>query len=1184
MNIRVFVWMLLVTLGMGLEVADTQAQPAQPTALTAVHRSGQTFITWTERADLAGESYRVYRHTQPITNVNLAQATLLYRVWEDSGRFYADRYQGDGGYFTRYVDRYVITDLGSQLPAGTGLLVWTLAAQDFGGGHSGQGYYAVTTTNNTDTENRTDFGPGNTTGPVTEQVEDPLPVEIMHSANGLGHAFVQYMDLRSWNPTFHAPNAHNAYWGLNAEEPAVAHAISYAYSYVIGEPSPGICGDPMPASLPVVVNLHGWGGNTYGPDLGGEQGGASQYFCAFEIRPVDISETWYFGFARNHDYRQDYQQELQVEAGDTVVNYTEQRLLRMVYDLLRHPTFGPRIDRNRLYIYGQSMGGSGTLAMTLRYPNVFAAAYASEPMTNYQTSGASGPPELDWRGDAGVKWGAVELNLPIAISGPGHWADHLLRYQGTGVWDWQNHQANLQNRRGDNMVPFGIGHGRNDMVIGWPTQGQPAYAALNASRQCWGGAVTASDHTWLSFQGMPVNLEEIDYVPFARFGIVLNESVPGFSNVSDNPPLPPTADGLYNHSIEWSASWRNWDGPPMETADQWRITLRSMSGSTLTADITPRRLQLCQIMPGAEYIWENQQLPAGPSLVSGTAIADASGLVTMSSVTISPEGNRLILRLNGPPPTPTATPTGTLPTSTATSVQPVNTPTNSPAPASPTPENSPGLTPTTPPQTPPPDGTPRPWPNTWEGIHVFNDQLSSLNPELIAFSATHYDGTQKMTRADADLLHAVNPNFLILHYRLGQGLGYRLADDNCIANGDWLAIINGDWSQEWPGDGAVQDSWFFQYTNQRVYDCAYGYWLMALDDPGWRNWWSTAVMAQMAANDDDGLFADSFSVPTFLGDRLMPEIPAYDPTFENDWISRMNDFMTYLMGRFNGRYYYIPNAGGWVNSRADADYSRADGVMIEGFGNDALQDFGAGDWELQMNRALSLVTQNKIILAQCYRLDTPADRMRSVACYLLIKGQRTYLNLDLAQEVDWFPEYQLPIGHPAGPAPATMDGLFRPDWGVYARTYSNGVALINVSDATATTDLGAAYYLASPQGGGYVPDDGVLPATWTIGYTPVSQLVLPPGEAAVLVTDPNAQPIATYTPAPGETPSPVISPATETPGPEDTFTPAIQPATPTPQPSTVVTPWPEDINRDGKVDKADLLLLMRRWGAVQTGL
>src|SRR5262245_36756898 len=67
----------------------------------------------------------------------------------------------------------------------------------------------------------------------------------------------------------------------------------------------------------------------------------------------------------------------------------------------------------------------------------------------------------------------------------------------------------------------------------------------------------------------------------------------------------------------------------------------------------------------------------------------------------------------------------------------------------------------------------RPVPDTSDGIHVFNDQIHpGLTQAQVNFCARRYAGTQKLTLADASRLRAVNPDFLVLHYRLGMGLGY----------------------------------------------------------------------------------------------------------------------------------------------------------------------------------------------------------------------------------------------------------------------------------------------------------------------------------------------------------------------------------------------------------------------------
>jgi hypothetical protein len=117
----------------------------------------------------------------------------------------------------------------------------------------------------------------------------------------------------------------------------------------------------------------------------------------------------------------------------------------------------------------------------------------------------------------------------------------------------------------------------------------------------------------------------------------------------------------------------------------------------------------------------------------------------------------------------------------------------------------------------------------------------------------------------------------------------------------------------------------------------------------------------------------------------------------------------------------------------------------------------------------------------------------------LIKGTRTYLNLDVAMEPEWWPEYSIPIGTYQGGIPATVDDLFDDGWDVYRRDYSAGLVLVNPADSTVVVDLGGTYYLAQPTGGGVIPNDGQIPPAWMVNYMPVTQVTLEPGRAAVLL-------------------------------------------------------------------------------------
>lgn len=430
-------------------------------------------------------------------------------------------------------------------------------------------------------------------------------------------------------------------------------------------------------------------------------------------------------------------------------------------------------------------------------------------------------------------------------------------------------------------------------------------------------------------------------------------------------------------------------------------------------------------------------------------------------------------------------------------------------------------------------GWQRPLPDTTSGIHVFNDGLATgLSPELRQFVVTRYAGTQKMTRADADLLRAHDPSFVVLHYRLGMGLGRKTISGPCQAEGGWFQVIDGTWEQEWPGDSFVQEPWFFHWSGQRVTQCQWGWLLMDVSNAAYRQWWSDQVIGQLVANDNDGLFADSFVVPNFMG-TWNPALPGVDLAFEGAWSDRLESFLDYLRGRFDGRWYVIPNVGSWVTSRDTTDYGHADGVFIEGFGYDVWESFGLEGWQIQNDRLLGLIAQDKAVIGQSYSNWGAGERLFTLATYLLIKGRRTFVNLEIGQHPEWFPEYEIPIGEPLTPAPDTTAGLWDPASQVYARTFSNGRVIVNPTGATRTVALGGTWLLAQPTGGGEVPWNGVTPPTWSVGYAPVTQVTLAPGRAAILVADPEPYSLAVPTLAGGQPAA--ISVAGATPGREQHF-------------------------------------------------
>ena len=149
------------------------------TAIQAFHRSGQTFITWTEDGAVTGEGYHVYRSNAPITTANIGSAQKLTAKWgalDDQTSVH--KFAATAA---SVPDHFVINDLASPLADNKGLFVFTTP-----NGSSGTWYYAVTQVTN-GTESLTLTAGQNTlaTG-VSELVATPQPVLTVSTNAGKG--------------------------------------------------------------------------------------------------------------------------------------------------------------------------------------------------------------------------------------------------------------------------------------------------------------------------------------------------------------------------------------------------------------------------------------------------------------------------------------------------------------------------------------------------------------------------------------------------------------------------------------------------------------------------------------------------------------------------------------------------------------------------------------------------------------------------------------------------------------------------------------------------------------------------------------------------------------------------------------------------------------------------------------
>jgi len=452
------------------------------------------------------------------------------------------------------------------------------------------------------------------------------------------------------------------------------------------------------------------------------------------------------------------------------------------------------------------------------------------------------------------------------------------------------------------------------------------------------------------------------------------------------------------------------------------------------------------------------------------------------------------------------------------------------------------------------------FPVTTNGIYTYSDQVemstsAGVTDAQIQFFANNFVGGQKQTATQVATLRGYNSNFMMLHYRLAEMLGYGSCDSNGnpTANSP-LTIVDtpsGDWGIEWPwadntdnpqtvttpypGGSPEESSWYAGVnapiagdpnvygTSPWVYDCSMQHYLMNIADlssTGWPAYYSGLVLQELADNNDDGVFADSFSVPNEWG-TWTPSLPGLDTTFEQTWSTNMHNYTDYIMGNpigspiysnpnaLSGNYLWIPNVGSWTVTRDITDYTNVDGAMIEDFASYGNENFLApSDWALQMNRVIQLTNLNKIMIMQDYpngynHPNPPYtgsyERLFDTASYLLVKGNYTYLNLDAkGQSLEWWPEYNIPIGAPTQALPSTatgISGFWDSSWNAYKRRYSNGIVLVNpTASDSGTINLGGTYYLATddldPANGHLVPADGV--PTSSITYTVVTSVDLAP--------------------------------------------------------------------------------------------
>lgn len=251
------------------------------------------------------------------------------------------------------------------------------------------------------------------------------------------------------------------------------------------------------------------------------------------------------------------------------------------------------IDENRVYLCGNSMGGSGTLGLGMRHGDVFAAIKANVP--------------------AGVEHVSNRMYFPPRTL-----------------------PANVTLPDPPVVIDYSA---QND---GWSKGHDEFFKAMNERKyplfMHWGPFGHANNHEHFLKVNDLIN-------SFDWLNVKKNEAYPVFTNASTNDPLPwpNRLDDKKSGQVNAFFRWKN----VRDTSDALEMSIFLIKPSELkttftipteaTADVSLRRLQMLQVAPGETVRWTFGS-------ANGEVRADAAGCATIPGLKITAEPTTLTVK------------------------------------------------------------------------------------------------------------------------------------------------------------------------------------------------------------------------------------------------------------------------------------------------------------------------------------------------------------------------------------------------------------------------------------------------------------------------------------------------------------------------------------------------------------
>jgi len=563
-------YILLLTL-----FISTSASAAESISrIKAFHHQGQTFIQWQEDVSTSWRTFNVYRATKAIKSLDDKNIECLARnIIPQSGR---DFYQLKRAGFTRKFPisgsatrkRQKSSGLqgitGIELPGNNGLtspdggvFVYTVP-------ESTVSYYAVTYTDAEGKEFKALQEGNNVLGTGIKEIKaDPQPYQIA----GIKEDFSPEL-----KPCF-------------------------MYLYAIG----GTSDKKFASSLGTTKTFLFW----MPASMGWRQGLPTIFTIrwkesddVYELWPDDsnfafmgFGNSWWYGYNNNILYPDKMLQ-------GRVEDYSHRKLLFMIKWIQKN---FPQIDRNRLAVYGASMGGTGSFCFGIRHPEIFSYVDLDVPAADVVAL-------------PNAKSSLTDLFGPMD--------QKILTSKGTVIWDEISNLHYIRSAKHE--LPFiRMCNGRFDGWMRWPPTFK-AYEVLKAGKHGFTAYWYPGGHSAGRYKNYFANRDLLR-------NIKLHESYPAMSNctLDENPGNGQAGNGDQYGGINLYVSWKI----IQDTQSQYQIELKPLKRiKKAFLDLTPRKLQKFNVEPGDIVKFQHTFKGRKKTTQEGQVIADEKGLVNLKKI------------------------------------------------------------------------------------------------------------------------------------------------------------------------------------------------------------------------------------------------------------------------------------------------------------------------------------------------------------------------------------------------------------------------------------------------------------------------------------------------------------------------------------------------------------------------